>query len=65
MTLSIPEYNLVKNWMPEEPTIDSESSLHKDLKNDMEITLSSSATSWLTKHKSIDISSYISSIFMF
>ena len=55
-----PESNLVKNWMPEEPTIDSESSSHKDFKNDMEIV-----TSRLTKYKSSDFFSLnISSIFM-
>ena len=40
--------------MPEEPTIDSESSPRKDLKNDMDIALTSSATSRLTKYKSSD-----------
>ena len=40
--------------MPEEPTIDSESSPRKDLKNDMDIALTSSATSRLTKYKSGD-----------
>ena len=40
--------------MPEEATIDSERSLHKDFKNDVEIALSSSATFRLTKDKSSD-----------
>ena len=40
--------------MPKEPTIDSESSSHKDFKNDMEIALTSSATSRLAKYKSSD-----------
>ena len=42
--------------MPEKPTIYSESSLHKEFKNDMEIALTSSAKSRLTKYKSSDFS---------
>ena len=40
--------------MPEELTIDSETSSHKEFKNDMEIALTSSATSRFTKYKSSD-----------
>ena len=36
-----PESNLVKNWMPEEPTTYSESPWHEDLKNDFDFTLAS------------------------
>ena len=50
--------------MPEKPTIDSESFSHKEFKNDLEIALTSSARSRLTKYKYSDFSLDLSSILM-